>query len=240
MYNITVPSDAKRAKLMRALDAMQVQLDDYIISEQTLRLEAELKAGRNAYALQMYENPGSDRPQEIKLNRNDAFIVIAAALAITKQDKTNDPPLYGNYPLFTFPDPGFFLGSPAAGLDEHECLETVYNGQLTIKTNNTDRLTGLSTSHFRYVPERTMGDGVYPQYGPTLEKRGFFEMEPHIILNGQQNNLVEVEIGAGDTAVIAGGIDGSAQAVDTTNVMVVQLHGFLLSEAAAAATRYGL
>lgn len=237
---VNVPTDAKRAKLVRALEALQINLNDYIIHEHTLRLEKSLVAGNNTYRFQMYQNPGSDRPQEIKLNRNDAFIVTALGLAITKEDTSTNPDNYGNYPLYTFPDPGFFLGVPGSGLNEAQCLEVIYNGQISIKTNNTERLVGLSTQHFRYVPERALSSGVPPQYGPSMEYRGFFEMEPHIILNGQQDNQVELSIGAGDTAVIAGGIDGSAGAVNTRNIVVAQLHGFLVNEAAEAATRYAL
>lgn len=240
MYTINVPTDAKRAKLNRALEALNIDINNYIVNEHTLRLESELKAGKNAYSLQMYENPGSDRPQEIKLNRNDAFFIIGVGVALAKQDKTTNPPRYGNYPLYTFPDPGVFLGVPAAGLNEAQCLEVVYNGKLRIKTNNTDRLTGISTQRFRYVPRRTFGSGVHAEYGPTLEAQGIFQMEPHIILNGQQNNSVELEVGTGDTAVIAGGLNAAGAAIDTTNVLIIQLHGFLLNEAAEAALRYGL
>lgn len=238
MYQVVVPSDAKRAKLNRAIEALQIDLKDYIVSEHTLRLEKLLVAGQNAYDFDLYQNPGSDRPLENKLNRNDVLIITELALAITKQDATTTPPRYANYPLYHFPDPAFFLGVPAAGLTEAQCLETVYNGKLAIKTNNTERLPGLLTAHFRYAPNRTTATTVHAEYGPEMAGRGFFPTEPHVILNGQQNNSVRLGIGAGETTVIAGGISAAAAALDTRNVCVLLIHGFLVSEAAEAALRW--
>lgn len=239
-YSVNVPTDAKRAKLMRAVDALGINLSQFIIHDHTLRAESKLVAGNNSYRMNLYKNTGSDRPQEIKLARNDMFIMTHLGLALTKEDTASSKTNYGNYPLYTFPDPGFFLGNPASGLSEWECLEVVYNGKLTIKTDNTDRLLDLSTQHLRYVPQRAFGSNVGPEYGGSMEQRGFFPTEPMIILNGQQDNQVELSVGTGDTAVIAGGIDGSAAAVDTRNVVVVQLHGFLVSNAADPQLRNAL
>jgi len=239
MYTVNVPSDARRAKLQRALDALQIKMGDYIISDHTLRLEKVLAAGQNSYNFDLYQNPGADRPLENKLNRNDVLIITEIALAITKQDTTTSPPRYGNYPLYHFPDPGFFLGVPAAGLTEAQCLETIYSGKLRLKTNNTDRLPNFLTNDLRYVPERTYdANDVHAQYGPEIPSRGFYSLEPHVILNGQQNNLSTLEIGAGETTVIAGGIDAAAQALTTSNIVVALIKGFLISEAAEAALRW--
>lgn len=238
MYTVNVPSDARRAKLQRALDALQIDIKDYIISDHTLRLESALAAGQNSYNFDLYQNPGADRPLENKLNRNDVLIITDIALGITKQDTSTTPARYGNYPLYHFPDPGFFLGVPAAGLTEAQCLEVIYNGKFRLKTNNTDRIPNFLTNDLRYSPRRTFASAVHGQYGPDLSNRGFYSLEPHVILNGQQNNLVTLEVGAGETTVIAGGINAAAEAVNTRNVVVSLIKGFLISEAAEAALRW--
>jgi len=232
---VNVPSDAKRAKLDRALAALNVNPKDFIIHEKTLRLEKELASGRNTYKFNLYENPGADRPQEVKLNRSDLLIITHAALCIAQQDKTAGN--YGNYPLHTFPDPGVFVGDDGSASTEDVALETVYNGQLSITTNNLDRLQGFLTNHFRYVPERAVDSGVPAMYGPQLDGRGFYAFEPHIIVSGQDNNDAEVQIGEGDTTVIGGGIDASDESVDTSNVLVLMFHGFIISEGAAVMPR---
>jgi len=239
MYNISMPSDAQRAKLQRLVDTLGVNMNDYVISPHTLRLERRAVAGQNAYSFDFYQNPGADRPQEHKLNRNDVLAITEIALGVTKEDTSTTPPRYGNYPLFTFPDPVFFLGVPTApALTEAQCLETIYNGKLSLKTNNTDRLPSLLTSHLRYRPQSASTGALHPEYGPSLPERGFFPIEPQLILNGQQNNTATLEIGSGETAAIAGGINASNVAVNTRNVIVLLVHGFLISEAAEAALRW--
>lgn len=234
---VNVPSDGMRAKLDRALKALpNVDLNSFVIHEKTIRLEKALASGKNAYKLDFYENPGSDRPQEIKLNRNDMLVITHLAVCIAQQDTSAGH--YGNYPLQTFPDPGVFLGVDGSSNRESDSLEMVYNGQLSITTNNVDRLSGLATNHFRYVPQRAFGSNVYAEYGPDLESRGFKSIEPGIILSGQDNNTAEISLGDGDTSLIAGGIDGSNDAVDTSNVLVLLAHGFLISEGAAVKVRY--
>jgi hypothetical protein len=242
---VIISLDQERAAFNRIKELMQQENPgvEFIINQKTLRLENELTPAKSSYVFDMYETRGADRPGEEKLNRNHLFFLTHAAVCLTKQDKTTSPRRFGNYPLFTNPDPNFFVGDDSTNMLEYQALETIFGGKLTVKTSPVVRLEDFLNTNFRYVPERnytvnSSGNDEYPQYGPTMEEKGFFRLTPQIIIDGQENNTVEVSLGEGDTALIAGGIDAAGDAVDTTNVLVVLLHGFIVVNGAQKVGRW--
>jgi hypothetical protein len=240
--------DMERADYRRIQQLMKQQNrgTDFIINQSTLRVEKVLDPNKNSYNFDLYETGSeSDRAQERKLNRNDLFMVTHVALNIVKQDTTNGK--YGNYPLFTFPDPNYFIGINAGGDTEAEALEMIYNGELNIKTSTVERLPKFLTNNLRFAPEAQTnlpGDtnellaATVPQYGPTHAERGYFRLNPNLILDGQENNEIRVDLGTGNKAVIAGGIDEANEALDTTNVLVLLLHGFMVNNGAQKVGRW--
>lgn len=246
MNDIIFSTSEQRAAYSRVREFLRMNAgtDDFIINPNTLVLEEELKAGKSTYRFDLYQQSGADRKLAKKLNRNDVFFVTGIGLCIRKQDAVTG--IYANYPLFTYPDSNYFVGDNAgANLKEYLALECMYNGLLTLKTSPVDRVSDVPTHNFRYVPERgyliAAGNQVndeFPQYGPDDRGRGLFSIHPNVILDGQENNEIILELGSGDTANIAGGIDGSNNPVDTTNVAVVLLQGFLIDNAAQKAGRW--
>ncbi len=215
------------------------------INQKTLRLEQALSSAKNQYSFDIRENKGSDRELEVKLNPNDLFFITHMAICIAQQDETTTPKRYGNYPLHTFPDPQVFIGNDTANLEEWQALEGIYNGLISIKTSPVERFIDFPTFHFRYVPERGVQKQAAPQindepaqYGPGLDKRGFFALTPNLILDGYDNNSITLTLGGGDKTVIAGGIDDSNSAVNTSNVLVILLHGFIVLNGARKLSRY--
>lgn len=243
---IEVGSTYMRSVYSRMMQALGLDPQDnpFIISEKTLILERELVAGQNSYRFNLYEN-NNERPLEKKLNRNDGFVISHLALTIRKQDTSTTPKQYGNFPDFTHPDANYFVGV-ASSINESDCLENIYAGDLTLTTNNTKIIEELSTEHFRFVPERgyTVAAGSqtrdeWPQYGPSLEEKGFYPYSVNAILNGADNNEVTLNLGAGNYSVIAGGVNAAGASVNTSNVVRVKLHGFEIAEAAQAALKWG-
>lgn len=230
---------AQRAAYQRALEIANHN-PDIIIHEYILRMEAALANGRNQYTLDLFQNNGADRPGDIKLNRNDLFLASGMALNLTKQNSVSDTKT-GNRYLHTFPDPQYFVGTPGSGLEEHECLETIYNGTTTFRTSPVERLRGFHNQMFRFVPERALVKQASPQindeppqYGPTIEYKGFYQLTPNFVINGQENNYVDVFLAQGDTAVIDGSLNAAGAAATTRNVLVVQLLGFVIVNGAQA------
>ena len=243
MSNIIFSPDMTRADYNRVLEKVG---SNFIINQKTLRLEHELNPSINSYRFELSENKGSDRPLEIKLNKNDTFFLTHLALGIVRQDTSTTPKQYANFPIFTYPDSNYFTGDDTSNPEEFRALEALYNGLLSVKTSPTERLRDFATNMFKYVPERgylvaagSQTEDEYPQYGANLEEKGFFKLTPNIILNGQENNSFDLTLGSGNTALIDGHVNASNAAVNTRNVVVLQMHGFEVVNGATAASRWG-
>jgi len=226
------PSEARAAfTRIQSLLKSETGREDFIINQKTLRVEQELSASKNTYTFDLKETNASDRPLEKKLKTNDLFFMTHLALCLTKQDTSTTPKQYGNFVLHTNPDPNVFVGDDSSNPLEHVALETIYNGSLSLKTSPLERLSSFDTSMFRFVPERPhtvdySNPDQHPQYGPSMEERGYFALTPNIIIDGDDNNTLQLELGAGDTTLIAGAVNAAGNSVNTRNVVVLLAHGF--------------
>lgn len=207
---------------------------NFLIHEKTLRLEQALIPGRNSYSFDFFQNTSSDRPGEMKLNKNDLFLIASMALVITKQVSASDPAT-GNESLYTFPDPNYFVGAPGAGAKEYRCLKTIYNGFTTIKTSPVERVRDFHNLHFLYNPERgTIKQAAPqindddPQLGPFNEQRGFYPMVPNVVIDGNENNTIELVLAKGDTGVIDGSVNAAGAAATTRNVVTYLVNGYVI------------
>lgn len=233
----------QRAAYERAL-AITGGNPDFLIQEKTLRLEMALVPGRNSYSFDFFQNTSSDRPGEMKLNRNDLFLGAAIALLLTKQNSATDYST-GNDVLYTFPDPQYFAGNPAAGEDEYRCLNTIYNGFTSIKTSPVERVRDFHNYHFLYNPERgtikQASPQLYddtPQIGPTNESRGFYQLVPNVVIDGNENNTIDLVLGKGDTTVIDGSVNSAGAAATKRNVVIYLVNGFVIVNGAKAQLKW--
>jgi hypothetical protein len=242
MNNVYFTPDTQRANYSRFRDLLIREAgEEFIINPQTLRLEAALSATRSNYSLDLFENRGSDRPLEQKLNRNDLFFLTHIAMGVAQANPTAGH--YANFPVYHHGDQNVFIGNDSGGNPqslEAYCLETLWNSKLTIKTSPVERLKDFLTNNFRYVPENVANttSKTTGQYGPTMEQRGFYAVQPNIIIDGYDNNTLELDLGAGALTNIAGGINASNVAVNTRNVLVFFLHGFVAINGARKVGQY--
>lgn len=215
------------------------------VNPKTLKIHQRLQAGKNSYTFHVYENPTGDHPLDIKLPRNSAFVVFNMGLYLKKEGSTAGSENYGNYPLFTFPDPNYFVGNDATNPEEWEALLTIYHGSTTFKTKPVDRLDKLANLHFLNIPEKStilvtapMVNAEFAQYGPSLEEKGLFRLPKGIILDGADDNQIQLDLASGNTTVIAGGINASNVAVATRNTVCYLLHGFEVVNGARKVNQY--
>lgn len=236
MNNVIISPEKARADYIRLIEKLGITDDSFIITPKLLLVEQVLSSSKNSYRFDIYETRGSDRPAEVKLNRNDLFVASHLGLALYKQDTSVTPAQYANRPFFTNPNPEYFVGNNG----EAAALETVYRGLLSINTKPVDRIQELHTSLFRYVPERPYNstDGYLEQQGPGLEQRGMFPVVPNIIFDGKEDNIITLDLGPGSYAGIEGTVDGAGAAVDTRNVLVLQLFGWVVLNGAESANRW--
>lgn len=237
---VILPASSRRAAYERCLHWLRETTgsDEYTISQGDLRLESVLDKNLSTYKFDTLGiGNAQQRPLEKKLNRNDLFFITDMALCITKQDTVSTVKKYSNFPLYTYPDPSVFVGINGSAQTEKDALQTVYNSELTLITGSQKRNNGILTHNFRYLSEMSFEKGS-PLYGPNDPERGYYPIEPTLVLTGKQDNSFELVLGAGEREVIAGGLSAANEAVNTTNVVVLLLKGFFASNAAESSSRW--
>jgi hypothetical protein len=236
MYNPSID-------LRSAFERAQAKFPGNVISRGVIRLEQALDAQKNQYTFKVKDGStsGTEGANQIKLSDNDAFVLVAIALGIKRQDGTNT----GTQPIYTYPDPQVFTGAPASQPKEYEALLTAFNGQLSFTTGTVQRIKPLDTADFLMVP----GDQVIkqaspaindslPPFGPSHQERGFIEIQPTILLDGAQANDFTLTLGAGNLTGITGQYTAAGATTNThRNYMVLRLLGFFVHEGAASAKR---
>jgi len=248
MYNVPVNVSTD----LQALHAQKVRelFNDpsgqkFQINPKTLKLHARLQASKNSYTFFTSENPTGDHPLDIKLPRNNAFVAFWVGIYLKKEGSTSGSENYGNYPIFTHPDPNYFLGNDGTNPEEWEALLTVYNGTTTFQTKPVNRLDKLANTNFMWVPEKSWTKFASPQindefaqFGPSEAEKGLFRLANGIVLDGGDDNQVILDLASGNTTVIAGGINQSNAAVTTRNTVAYVLHGFEVINGSRKANMY--
>ena len=154
------------------------------------------------------------------------------SVAVTKQDSDGRT---GNHRLMTFADPNFFSGVDGASNAEFESVQTVFNGTLTMMEDNVEKLGAFLINDCEFAPEKQtflatapQVNAEVPQYGPTMEERGYIDLLTDPYFDGQRNNIIRLQLGPGAYPNLAGGFANDGSAVATSNVAVVRLQGFLV------------
>lgn len=235
------PQSSIAQQLRAAYERTAAKFPGNVINRATLRLEQVLDLQKNQYLFKVKEGAtyGVEGGVQLKLNDNDAFVLVALAIGIRRQDGTN----YGTEEIYTYPDPQIFTGAPASKPKEFEALLSIYNGQLSFKTGTVDRIKGMDTSDFLYTPADQVIkqaspaiNDTLPAFGPTPEGRGYQELQPTILLHGKQSNEFTLTLGGGDLTGIDGRYTAAGAATNTfRNVVVLRLLGFLIHNGAQSA-----
>ena len=222
-----------------------VDPDKFVIQQQQLRVHARLVNNTTSYTFDLKYGNITNYPLDVLLGQNDRFFAYGVGLQIFKEDTVASPAQYGNTPRFTFPDPNYFVGNDSTNPKEFAALYTLYNGTMDMKADVLTYIQKMSTERFLYVPERTTQkqaspqvNDEYPEYGTSMERRGIYYLGYQIPLSGQKENRATLNLGSGNTAVIAGNVNSAGNAVDTRNVVCFCLEGFLVVNAAAPIQKF--
>lgn len=247
-------------RLARVVERTQTKFPNFMLQTQVLRRLVPLSSTRNNYQISMKfgngNNPYGDTGEEIFLDDNDAFVMCGIALRIQKVNPSTTPPQYGNFQPFTYPDPQVFVGAPAGQAVEWSALMTIYNGNLSFRTNTLQRIKPMSCVKFLFVPPKqvinaqaTVADtGVsngqtnasLAEYGGwDWESQGFIELLPSKILDGSENNQFELLLANGSTTALDGSYaaDGEQDAA-TRNYLSLEVYGVLIPDGSKAAKEF--
>lgn len=186
------------------------------IAKTDLRIDVPLANSNGSYEFQINETNGADKPYEHKLGKDHLFMCTHIALYITKRVAGKET----NGQLSSFPDANIF-----DTVDEALCLESIYQGKMSIQSESQLRNRPFLTHQFRYAPAQgfqkaaATSQGIeVAQFGPTIGEKGYYELGANLLFDGNTTNKVLLQLGSGLWTVLNGATG--------TNNLVLMLHGF--------------
>ncbi len=200
-------------------------LQDYKFYDDTLMLVAPLSPSVSAYELNPVEGVTASVPTARLMQRSDLFAITGVGLFFTRAtySSTNQAlSKYGDFPRYTYPYAAVFSGT-----NEQAGLLNIVNGIIALSVQN-DQQWALPVSRLVYSDEYINAQAPTIVYGGSDEKQGILGLNALVIMDGNNDNKVTVQLPSGGTLT---NIDGNTNA-STRNLIVVQLRGFRIRSAA--------
>lgn len=225
--------------LRGAFDRASEIFPNFAISRQVLRMEQSLANNKSEYQFQLKQgNASTDPPLSVLLNDSDAFVLVAMSIGIKKQDLTKSPQQIGNFTVYNYVNRAIFTGVPAGQATEADSLECIYNGKLSFKTGSLERIRSTDTREYKQAPDIQTATispfGGFGDYG-----RAWVEQQPTLLIDGSQNNVFSLQLGAGDYTGIAGNYTSGGATTNTAlNVLVLECLGLVIQNGAEQAKRF--
>lgn len=204
---VVVTPDIKRGQLALFVDYLKAKYGFTNLSEMDLRplnIRAihEMKNTTSQYSFNLKK--GYDgaitaiKQAEILLEDDKIFFPAAIRLSTRKISATN---VIG--PVFLYEDKAHHDDT-----GEIDALHSLYNGNLSLQTEQVSRINKLANDLFRVVPAQQKEEATdvlvfWPEYGPSDEERGYVNLIPCPILDSAKNNSIIVNL-IGSTATIEG------------------------------------
>lgn len=184
-----------------------------------LRLEATIKNNQNIITFKTFEGDGASvYPTEVRLDRNDAFVITDLSIKLLKQDIVNGKT---NGDLHAYPNITVFGAAAASD------LKAIYQGYLSFTINKVKELVSFDTQRFLAKP-RTQQTGPTNYDDVNGNKTGFVKLTPHITLDGSGTNELELKY-----PQYAGFAGGTSADVGFEHRAVLYLRGLLITGGSA-------
>jgi hypothetical protein len=189
-----------------------------------IRLEKPLTATSTSETFTLGEgrSNGTKRPLENFLSQNDCFVPIAMKVAVSKGDLATGN--VGNKAMYTYPDKAEF-----AFAGEVSALEGIWNGAMGFKADTYEVVNKMELTRYRRAPQTQNAATTQASTGEIAE--GFQALDIVPVFEGQKRNEVIFTYAQG---AVATAIQGDPTA--DQNILVVEFYGFLVRNAAQAAT----
>ena len=202
-------------------------IDPSQIRPQTLKLYAKLNASQDTYTFNTQYDQPSILATENRLKRDSLMFVNLMGLALHKVPIFSSVLYPQNSQLLFYPDKNVFADAAVLPgvVPENQCLEAVYNGLLSFKTNQDVRLEDYPANVFRDVPQTQNGAAAYPSQGLAL-----VDLNTSFYMYGNTDNKFTLNIGSGDRNGITGG-------AESANYVCLLLAGFEVVNGAKSALR---
>jgi hypothetical protein len=198
------------------------------IQSHFLRAEVFLENGKSDYEMELGKSAGKIAgPREKLLQTNDAYAPIALSLGVSKVPISNNAEsVSGKSIVYPYVDDGVFNGAALAGNTEAECVESVFNGDFSMKTDSTEIIYGVDTSRLKYVPQnRFTATRIQCSTGSLASYEGYYPFIKQFAIFGGNQNIVRLNLKGAATNQIAAA-DG--QTATQRNKVVVIFAGLII------------
>lgn len=200
MNSIAAREDFKNAVMVfeSAFRNVPNVVDEFRLTQSTLRLEQPIVANQNAYAFPIMNNQqsqwGGIFNTELRLRMQDTFVPTHVGMFLALPTSAQD----AAYRLATFPNPFIFTNAVQ--------YQALYNGQLTISVNNSQMLYSWDLQR-HYVANQTQQTAAAGAGSPidqaNLADDGFYPLQPYVLFGGAQNVDLQIRLAVAPSAVDA-------------------------------------
>lgn len=177
-------------------------LKEFKLTGSDLRLEQPVVANSNQYLFPVMVNIASTNVAngsfntEIRLNMQDIFLPMYVGVFLANPSSAVDT----TFNLFTYINQVAFPANPVQ-------MNAIYNGNLNISVNNTQYIKGWMLRRHYMVPQ-TQQTAPFGAGSPGNDQLngpddGFYPMQPYVLISGNSNMQINVNLPVGPTAVDA-------------------------------------
>lgn len=245
-----LPVDKGRSDFLRTLASVAAQfntspeelLATTKVYDAVLKFPTLLTPNQTAYTFNPVKAVDTPVPGEFKIDKNDFFAVTGIGIRFTRAtyiSSSGQTSQNGNYEEYLYPDTQVFNGAALAasgGKNEAQCLYSIIRGKIGLSVSD-DQQWELACSELvsRQIQFASNADAI--NWGPGSEGRGIFPLNSIIILDGNSDNKLSLNLVPGsDTNNINGMYDTNGVATTThRNFIMPVLYGVLLKNAAGGA-----
>lgn len=216
--------------------SVRLKLAEYFakehIQEFYLRAEVFLENGKSAYEMLLGKEAGKMAgATERLLQNNDAFAPVGLGLFVKKATFASSKEYPGNDHILSFVDDDVFDGAAVGGFTEAQCVEGVYNADLSINADGKEILYKLDTAMLKRVPDyRFQANSARYHYSQEAlaDYANFQPLFKDFVLMGGNENKVTLDIRGADTGTIEAGSTANDSGKVEQNKAVIIFPGLII------------
>lgn len=205
--------------------------EGYKFYDDELYLLQALSPSQSTYIYNPVRGLDSTVPTANLMDKSDLFAITGVGLVFTRAtyaSATGALSAYGNYPIYTYPYVGVFSGT-----NEQAGLLNIVNGTVSLSVSS-DQQWNIPARRMVYADEYINAQVSTIVYGGTDGQQGILALNSIVVLDGENQNTITVNLPSGGTL---SNIDGNTNAT-TRNLLGVRLIGFRIRNLAGGAAGF--
>lgn len=233
MQNQILPADNGRSNYLRVSQTIASMLgitekqfvNGYKFYDDELVLLAALSPSQTQYTLNPVRGLDTPIPTQNLMDKSDLFAVCGVGVFFTRATYSSSTGLlsqFGNYEQQTYPYAAVFSGT-----NEQAGLLNIVRGTISLSVNS-DQQWKVPVDRMVYKNEYVQSQVTTITYGGSDEQQGLLGLNALVIMDGENQNQIAVDLATGGTLT---NIDGNTNAT-TRNILGVKLIGFRIRNVA--------